>query len=94
MDFTSFFKLEVGEFFVQNCQIFKKIDFFTPASTVNKKKLGSYRSKIHLPSARAGKTLSFGHQFHANWSIQSQNMLKSVKNVKIATEVEAAILTP
>ena len=91
MDFRSFFKLEVGEFFVQNCQIFKKIDFFTPASTVNRKILGPYRSEILLPSARAAKTLQFGHQFHANWSIQSQDMLKSVKNVKIVTEIEAAI---
>ena len=72
----------------------KKIGFFTPASTVNRKNLGPYQSEILLPSARAAKTLQFGHQFHANWSIQSRNMLKSVKNVKIATEIEAAILTP
>ena len=69
----------------------KKIDFFTPASTVNKKNQGQYRSKIFLPSARAGKTLQFDHQFHADWSIQSQEILKFVKNVKIATEIEAAI---
>ena len=86
MDFKSFFKLEVAKFFVQNCPIFKKIDFFTPASMVNKKKWGINRSKFFLPSARAAKTLQFDHQFHADWSIQSQNMFKSVKIVKIATE--------
>ena len=69
----------------------KKIHFFAPASTVIKKNWGSYQSKISLPSARAAKTLQFGHQFHANWSILSQNMLKTVKDVKIATEIEAAI---
>ena len=69
----------------------KKIDFFTPASTVNRKNLGPYQSEILLPSARAAKTLQFGHKFHANWSIQSQDMLKSVKNVKIVTEIEAVI---
>ena len=86
MDFRSFFKLDVGEFLVQNCQIFKKIDFFTPASTVNRKNLGPYQSEILLPSARAAKTLQLDYQFHVDWSIQSQNMFKSVKNVKIATE--------
>ena len=78
--------MEAVQFFVQNCPIFKKIDFFTPALAVNKKNQGQNRSKIFLPSARAAKTLQFDHQFHADWSIQSQNMFKSVKNVKIATE--------
>ena len=50
-----------------------------------------YRSKIFLPTAKAAKTVQFGQEFHANWSIQSQNILKSVQNVKIATEIEAAI---
>ena len=77
--------MEVVLFFVQNCPIFKKIDFFTPASTVNKKNSGQNQSKFFLPSARAARTLQFDHQFHADWSIQSQNMFKSVKNVKIAT---------
>ena len=44
------------------------------------------KKSIFLQSARAAKTLQFDHQFHADWSIQSQNMFKSVKNVKIATE--------
>ena len=44
-----------------------------------------------LPSARAAKTLQFDHQFFADWSIQSREILKFVKNVKIATEIEAAI---
>ena len=35
MDFRSIIELEVAKFFVQNCSIFKKIDFFTPASTVD-----------------------------------------------------------
>ena len=46
---------------------------------------------IKIPSARAGKTLQFDHQFYADWSIQSREILKFVKNVKIATEIEAAI---
>ena len=72
-------------------QFAKKIDFFAPASTVSKIFLGEYRSKIFLPSARTGKTLQFDHQFYADWSIQSREILKFVKNVKIATEIEAAI---
>ena len=36
VDFKSFSKMGVVKFFVQNCPIFKKIDFFTPVSTVNK----------------------------------------------------------
>ena len=90
MDFRSFFELEVGEFFVQNCQIFKKIDFFTPASTVNRKNLGSYRSKILLPSARAAKTLQFGHQFFQNWSIQSGDISKFVKRVNFDPKIHPA----
>ena len=38
-----------------------------------------------------GKTLQFDHQFFADWSIQSREIWKFVKNVKIATEIEAAI---
>ena len=52
---------------------------------------GEYRSKFFLPSARTGKTLQFDHQFYADWSIQSREILKFVENVKIATEIEAAI---
>ena len=74
--------------------IFKKIDFFTPASTVNKRKWGQNRSKIFLLLARAAKALQFDHQFHADSSIQSQEILKFVKNIKIATEIEAAIFPP
>ena len=38
--------------FLSKVENFKKeIDFFTPASTVNKKNLESYRSKIHLASS-------------------------------------------
>ena len=51
-----------------------------------KKIEGKIDQNFFLPSARAAKTLQFDHQFHADWSIQSQNMFKSVKNVKIATE--------
>ena len=91
MDCNSFFKSEVSAFFVQNCPIYNKIVFFSPASSVSKKNLSKYRSKIFLPSARAGKTLQFDHQFYAVWSIQSGEILKFVKNVKIATEIEAAI---
>ena len=74
-----------------------KIDQFAKKSTFlhlllqSKKFLGEYRSKILLPSARTGKTLQFDHQFHADWSIQCREILKFVKNVKIATEIEAAI---
>ena len=86
--------MEVVLFFVQNCPIFKKIDFFTTASTVNKKNWGQNRSKFFLRSARAAKTLQFDHQFHADLSIQSREILKFVKKVKIATEIEAAIFPP
>ena len=72
-------------------QFAKKIYFFAPASTVSKIFWGEYRSKIFLPSARTGKTLQFDHQFYADWSIQSREILKFVKNVKIATEIEATI---
>ena len=90
MAFRSFFKSGVAEFFIKNWPIYKKIDFFAPASTVSNIFLGEYRSKIFLPSARTGKTLQFDHQFYADWSIQSRKILKFVKNVKIATEVKAA----
>ena len=72
-------------------QFAKKIEFFAPASSVSKNFGGEYRSKIFLPSARTGKTLQFDHQFYADWSIQSCKILKFVKNLKIATEIEAAI---
>ena len=52
-----------------------------------KKNWGSYRSKNLLPSARAAKTLQFGHQFHADWFIQSREILKLVKSVIIAIEI-------
>ena len=91
MDFKCFLKLEAAKFFIQNCPICKKIDFFAPASTISKKNLGKYWSKIFLPSARAGKTLQFDHQFYAVWSIQSGEVLKFVKNVKIATKIKATI---
>ena len=68
----------------------KKIDFFTPASTVNKKNEGQNRSKIFFSSSKAAKTLQFDHQFHTDWSIQSREILKFVKNVKTATVVKAA----
>ena len=55
----------------ENCTIWKKNDFFSPASTVNKKNLGWNQSKIFLQSSRAGKNLQFGHQSYANWSIRS-----------------------
>ena len=87
IDFRSFFKLKEAEFLVQN---FPKNDFFTPAFTFDEKKLGPNRSKIFLLSARSAKTLQFGHRFYANWSIQSREILEFVKNVKIATEIEAA----
>ena len=90
MDLKCFLKLEVAKFFIQNYQICKKIDFFAPASTISKK-IGEILIKNFLPSARAGKTLQFDHQFYADWSIQSREILKFVKNVKIATEIEAAI---
>ena len=74
-----------------------KIDQFAKKSTflhlllVSKNFFGEYRSKFFLPSARTGKTLQFDHQFYADWSIQSREILKFVENVKIATEIEAAI---
>jgi len=90
MDFRSFFL--VGLIFhpkLTNLQ--KKSIFFAPASTVSKNFWGEYRSKSFLPSARTGKTLQFDHQFYADWFIQSREILKFVKHVKIATEIEAAI---
>ena len=47
--------------------------------------------KNFLPSARTGKTLQFDHRYYADWSIQSREKLKLEKNLKIATEIEAAI---
>ena len=91
MNFRSFFKLEVADFLVQNCPIFQKIDFFTLASSFNKKNLGKNRSKILLLPARSAKALQFDHRFYGDSSIQSREILKFVKNVKIATVIEAAI---
>ena len=92
MDFRSIIELEVAEFVVQNCPIYKKNPPFLRLVPQSLKKIGgSYRSKNFLPSARAAKTLQFGHQFHADWFIQSQEILKLVKNVIFAIEIEAAI---
>ena len=86
MDFRSIIELEVAEFVVQNCPIYKKKKLFVSASMVIKKNWGAFRSKDLLPSARAAKTLHFGHQFHTYWFIQSQEILKLVKSV-IAIEI-------
>ena len=72
-------------------QFAKKNDFFAPASTVSKIFGGEYRSKNFLPTDRTGKTRQFDHQFRTDWFIQSNEILKFVKIVKIATEIEAAI---
>ena len=53
--------------------------------------MGKFDQKFFLPSARAAKTLQFDHLFHADSSIQSREISKFVKNVNIATEIEAAI---
>ena len=88
MDFRSIIELEVAKFVVQNCPIYKKKKtLFASASMVIKKNWGAYRSKNLLPSARAAKTLQFGHQFHADWFIQSREILKLVKSVIIAIEI-------
>ena len=89
IDFRSIIELEVAEFVVQNCPIYKKKNetLFASASMVIKKNWGAYRSKNLLPSARAAKTLQFGHQFHADWFIQSQEILKLAKSVIIAIEI-------
>ena len=79
--------LEVAEFVVQNCPTYKKNPLFASASMVIKKNWGAYRSKNLLPSARAAKTLQFGHQFRADWFIQSREILKLVKSVIIAIEI-------
>ena len=55
--FGHFFNWRWGNFVSKIAKFSKKIGFFTPASTVNRKNLGSHRSKIYLPSARAAKTL-------------------------------------
>ena len=49
--------------------------------------MGPYRSEILLPSARAAKTLQFGHQFHANWSIQSQDTEENHSNEHASYEI-------
>ena len=87
MDFRSIIELEVAKFVDQNCPIYKKKTLFASASMVIKKNWGAYRSKNLLPSARAAKTLQFGHQFHADWFIQSREILKLVKSVIIAIEI-------
>ena len=52
--------------------------------------MGINRSKILLLSVRGAKTLQFGHQILGDWSIQSQEISTFIKNVKIASEIEAA----
>ena len=87
MDFRSIIELEVAKFVVQNCPIYNKNPLFASASMVIKKNWGSYRSKNLLPSTRTAKTLQFGHQFHADWFIQRQEILKLAKSVIIAIEI-------
>ena len=83
MDFRSIIELEVAKIVDQNCPIYKTL--FASASMVIKKNWGAYRSKNLF--ARAAKTLQFGHQFHADWFIQSREILKLVKSVIIAIEI-------
>ena len=72
-------------------QFAKKSTFLRLLTTVFKNFLGNIDPKFFLPSARTGKTLQFDHQFYADWSIQSREILKFVESVKIVTEIEAAI---
>ena len=48
---------------------------------------GWTKPQILTDSARASKTLQFGHQFHLNLSIQCGDISKIVKNVKIDHQI-------
>ena len=87
-DYLSFSISEVPKLFDQSSQKGKKIHFLAPASRVSQKFWGSYRSKILPDSVRASKTLQFGHQFHPDLSIQSGDITKNVKNVKIDHQIQ------
>ena len=88
MDFLSFSISEVPKFFDQSSQNGEKNHFLAPASRVSQKFWGSYWSKILPDSVRASKTLQFGHQFHPDLSIQSGDLTKNVKNVKIDHQIQ------
>jgi len=54
-----------------------------------KKNWGQTDQRLFYYQLEQQKLFNFGHQFYANWSIQSLEISKSVKNV-IAPEVETA----
>ena len=77
------------KFFDQSSQNGEKNHFLAPVSRVSQKILRVILiKKFYQIQLEHQKTLQFGHQFHPDLSIQSGDITKNVKNVKINHQIQ------